>query len=87
MATKKCKVTTKETPYETQILYKYGREIICYISCGENKYIVCNGKHSDRSCLCWIFDNLDDAKKDAQELFDSHLSFLAQIKGLVKSVH
>lgn len=86
MATKQCKITTKVTRYgTTEILYKHGREILCYISCGENKYVVCNGKPSDRCCLGWTYDNLDDAKKDAQEMFDSYLALISGLSDMLKS--
>lgn len=60
----------------SEILYKKGNKIICYITYSSNKYSVCTGKPSDSHCLSWNYDNLESAKITATEYFTNYTNML-----------
>tara|TARA_R110002020_G_scaffold334555_2_gene549800 strand:- start:10217 stop:10426 length:210 start_codon:yes stop_codon:yes gene_type:complete len=54
--------------------FKHNNKTICYISKynsnftnNEDKFVVSTGKPSDRSCLSWNYENLQDAKNTANK--------------------
>lgn len=49
--------------------YKSGKRIICYITFFNGTFSTCTGKPSDAECICWKYDNLEEAKKTANEYF------------------
>jgi len=54
--------------------FKHNKKIVCYISKYnsnftnyEDKFVLSTDKPSDRTCLSWNYENLEDAKKIAIE--------------------
>ena len=68
------KIQVKRINGVEKILYKFKRRIICYITCGGNGYLVSTGKPSDSTCITRHYDNLDSAKKTAEEYFYNYIS-------------
>lgn len=62
-------------------LYKNKRKVVCYIRFYENTntYIVCTGKPSDYSCICWSYDNLTSAENTANEYVSNLKESLSNI--------
>ena len=56
-------------------LYKIRGKIRCYIVKESNgKFRTCTGKPSDRSSICWTYDNLEDAIETAEEFVENYNS-------------
>lgn len=62
-----------------KILFKNKRCIICYIEKDGKGYHVCTGKPSDTCHLAWDYDNIDDARRTAQEILENHMNFVENI--------
>lgn len=57
------------------ITYKKYNKIICYIKICENNFYVNTGKPSDTTCISWKYNNIEDAKKTAEEYFNNRTNF------------
>ncbi len=56
------------------IIYRYKKQIICYIQESKTGYFVKTGKPSDKTCISWKYDTLEDAQTLANEYYVNYIN-------------